>query len=325
MKYTVIGAGAMGYRFGVLLQEVGGFDVDFVDAWQPNFDAIGRQGGVFISRDHADRHLVPVNLYTPEEYRGEPDVWIVFMKQMQLAGMLQRCARLFRPGQYVFSAMNGMGHIEKLQQYFPDDHIVGGTAMIATLLTAPGDVDFMGAAGAEVMHMTPLTEQADDTVRALEADFRQGGLGPVLTDNFMGTLMAKVVFNSVVNTLCTMFRVRMGEFAHYDGVADLARMMLDEAYDACERAGIQLIQSRQEEIDSVPELSRSAFPYHYPSMAQDFAAGRPTEVDYINGYIAKLGRDHGYICHVHEFVTKQMHLAETMRQFTGCLPGAPEK
>lgn len=63
MKYTVIGAGAMGYRYGVLLQEVAGLDVDFIDAWQPNIDAVREQGGVYVSRDHENRHLVPVNIY----------------------------------------------------------------------------------------------------------------------------------------------------------------------------------------------------------------------------------------------------------------------
>lgn len=50
-------------------------------------------------------------------------------------------------------------------------------------------------------------------------------------------------------------------------------------------------------------------------MYQDFSKGRPTEVDYINGYIAKLGRAHDYIYKTHEFVVHEVHLAETMRQF----------
>lgn len=325
MKYAVIGAGAMGYRYGVLLQEQAGLEVDFVDTWEPNIRAVRRQGGVYVSRDHEGRHLVPINLYTPEEYTGTPDVWIVFLKQMQLAGVLERCAHLFRPEQYVFSAMNGMGHVEKLQGYFADDRIVAGTAMIATVLNGPGDVDFIGKAGAGTMHMVNLTEEPDHTTRAMFADFEAANLNPVLTENFMGTLMAKVVFNSVVNTMCTMFGMTMGEFATYEGEQDMARMLLDEAYDACERAGIQLIETRQESVASVDFVSRIGNPLHHPSMYQDFSHDRPTEVDYINGYIARLGRDHDYICHLHEFVTHQMHLAEAMRDLEAAKDGAAEQ
>lgn len=38
LKYTVLGAGAMGLRFGVLLQELAHAQVDFVDNWQPQVD-----------------------------------------------------------------------------------------------------------------------------------------------------------------------------------------------------------------------------------------------------------------------------------------------
>ncbi len=74
---------------------------------------IKEQGGVFVSRDHEDKHLVPINIDYPEDYQGDPDVWIIFVKQMQLADMLKRCAHLFKDHQVVFTAMNGMGHIEK--------------------------------------------------------------------------------------------------------------------------------------------------------------------------------------------------------------------
>ena len=46
-------------------------------------------------RDHENRHLVPVNIYSPEEYQGEPDVFIVFAKQMTLQDLLERSAHAF--------------------------------------------------------------------------------------------------------------------------------------------------------------------------------------------------------------------------------------
>ncbi len=41
---------------------------------------------------------------------------------------------------------------------------------------------------------------------------------------------------------------------------------------------------------------------------------RPTEVDYINGYIAELGRKYHYEASTHLFVTQAVHLAEFHRQ-----------
>lgn len=310
MKYAVIGAGAMGYRYGVLLQELAGKEVDFVDCWQPNVDKVREQGGVYVSRDHEGRHLVKVNMFTPEDYAGDPDVWIVMTKQMQLEGVLERCAHLFRKHQVVFSAMNGWGHFEKLQRYFSDDRIYGGTAMVATVLNGPGDVDFIGKPGAGYMHMCAFTEQVTDVEREMFDDFKASNFNPVISDGFVGMCMAKVVFNSVVNTLCTMYQITMGQFISYPGALDMARQLIDEAYDACERAGIYLDDDRQAELKAVEQVSRVGNPLHYPSMYQDMSKGRKTEVDYINGYIAKLGREHDSICRTHEFLTHGVHLAE---------------
>lgn len=314
MKYGMIGAGAMGYRYGVMLQENAGVDVDFIESWLPNVTKVREQGGVQVARDHADQRLVPINIYTPEEYKGHPDVWIIFKKQMQLADELKRDAHLFHDDQFVFSAMNGMGHFEKIAEYFPAEQIIGGTAMIATVLNGPGSVDFMGAVGSETMHMSQYAGERGATTNQVMADFKAADLNPIWSDNFMGMCLSKVVFNAVTNSLCTMFEIQMGQFITYPGVKDMATQLFNEAYDACERAGIKLIETRQEEIDSVETVSH-AYKYHYPSMYQDFSKGRPTEVDYINGYIAKIGREHDYVCRVHEFVTQEVHLAETMRQY----------
>ena len=310
MKYAMIGSGAMGYRYGVLLQATAGIHVDFIEAWDENVNKVREQGGVMVSRDHENRHLVPINMYTPEDYDGDPDVWIVFMKQMQLAQMLERCKHLFNDHQVVFAAMNGWGHFEKLQQYFSDDRIYGGTAMIATVLNGPGDVDFIGKVGVGTMNMCALNEQVSDVELAMRDDFKAAGLNPTITEDFKGTCMAKVVFNSVVNTLCTMYQIQMGQFISYPGAMDMARQLIDEAYDVCDRAGIRMVNTRQQELEAIDYVSRVANPLHYPSMYQDMSRGRKTEVDYINGYIAKLGRENDYVCRTHEFLTHGVHLAE---------------
>lgn len=316
MKYAVVGAGAMGLRYGIQLQYNAGLEVDFVEPTQASLDVIRAQGNkVFKARDHKNRHSLTINIYSPEEYQGDPDVWIFFVKQMQLEEALKRLAPKFKAHQTALGAMNGMGHIAKLQNYFADDHIIGGTAMIATVLPAFGDVDFIGEEGKEASTYANLTETDTPTLRALEADFKAATLGPTITTNCLGTLLTKVIFNSVINSICTMFRVQMGQMITYDRFLEgLARPMTNEAYDACEAEGIQLLETRDEMVESFREVSLN-LSLHYPSMYQDFSKGRQTEVDYINGYLADLGEKHGIPMPTQRFVQHLVHLAESMRDF----------
>ena len=48
----------------------------------------------------------------------KPDVFIIFDKQMHLSQLLERSKHFFYENQYVFTGMNGMGHIEKINRYF---------------------------------------------------------------------------------------------------------------------------------------------------------------------------------------------------------------
>ncbi|MDF7665930.1 ketopantoate reductase family protein [Bifidobacterium sp. ESL0745] len=315
MKYGIIGAGAMGYRYGVVLQELAGQPVEYVDTWMPNIDKVREQGGVYVSNDHENRHLVKADIYTPEEYAKtghEPDVWIIMVKQMQLAERLKRCADagIFKDHQVVFSAMNGWGHFEKILKYFPKERIYGGTAMVASVFNGPGDVDFIGKLDAGTMHICAMTEEVTDIEKQMVAELDKTGFHPQITQNFRGTCLAKVIFNSVINSLCTMYQITMGQFVSYPGYKDMATELINEAYDACERAGFQLIQTRAAAIEEVDYVSRVANPLHYPSMYQDMSRGRKTEVDYINGYLAKVGRENDCPCRVQEFLTHGVHVAE---------------
>lgn len=317
MKYTVVGAGAMGLRYGLLLQEKAGLDVEFVEPTAASLEKIHAQNDqVWQSRDQKNRHQVPVKIFSPEEYEGDPDVWIFFMKQMQLADTLKRLAPKFKKHQTALGAMNGMGHIEKLQEYFDDEHIIGGTAMIATILNDYGDVDFMGKEGAGSSVYANLTEQRSPVMDQLQTDFKAANLNPSYSDNFMGTLLTKVFFNAVENSIATMFQSRMGQLMAYDNFLEgIARPLINEAYNAAEAAGITLLESRDDMVAQVDYVSRIANPLHFPSMYQDFVKGRPTEVDYINGWIADLAEKNGVQAPNQRFVTNLVHLAEEMRQY----------
>ena len=313
MKYAVLGAGGMGLHFGILLQEAG-FQVDFVDTWKPEVETIRKQHGVYITRRGKGRHLVPVKIYYPEEYHGDPDVVIPFTKQIGLPEMLKRSAHFFKKNQYAVTLMNGMGHISKIDKYFDKQHVIGGTALIGSILLHPGSVDFVAAKGAGSCNLANQTEKPDATTHQIVSDFTKAGLNPTLTTNFLGTLLAKVIFNSVLNSLSTSFQCQYGQFIQAPTAKSISISLINEAFDVCERAGIKLLNTRQQEWHIIHHVSADVNPEHYPSMYQDLVTNRPTEVDYINGYIYRLGLKYGYIARNQKFTTDLVHVAEKLHQ-----------
>jgi len=76
-----------------------------------------------------------------------------------------------------------------------------------------------------------------------------------------------------------------------------------------------VLNTREEEWQTVQKVSAVSNPLHYPSMYQDMSKDRNTEVDYINGYIYKLGLKHHYEAKTHDFLRNLVHLAEFSRDF----------
>ena len=99
-------------------------------------------------------------------------------------------------------------------------------------------MEFVGERGVGTTNWANYTEKPDEKTQVLMAELKKANFNPSLKDDFMGTLMANVVFNSVVNTLCTMFEITMDEYAAFDKADELSRQLIDEAYDVCERAGV---------------------------------------------------------------------------------------
>ena len=308
LQYAVIGTGAIGAYYGTLLQERAGCKVDFIDTWRPNVEKVRSQGGLSVAEKDENYHLVHANIFYPEEYSGDPDVWIIFVKQQQLDNVLSRCSHLFNDHQLVFSAMNGHGHFEKIAHYVKPEHIVGGIAFIGAEMDQPAQVHFEDNERTRAMDMAPYGDVDSGQLSMLQHDFIRATLNPTLVSNFEGMCLSKIVFNSVLNSLCTMYRIRYGELMSFPKADWMIEQLVNEAYDAAAAAGVHLLNTRDEERKRIIDVATGSS--HYPSMYQDLIHHRPTEVDYLNGYIVQLGRKFGYDCKLHAFLTQEVHLAE---------------
>ena len=82
LTYAVLGSGAMELRFGLLLKEHLGAQVDFIDTWKEQVDTIRKQGGVYQSQKKKNRHLIPISIKTQKNTKEN---------QMFLSFLINKC------------------------------------------------------------------------------------------------------------------------------------------------------------------------------------------------------------------------------------------
>jgi 2-dehydropantoate 2-reductase len=118
--------------------------------------------------------------------------------------------------------------------------------------------------------------------------------------------LEKLAINAMINPLTAIFDCKNGELFSRSSILHLMRLLLAEAS--------QVIQSLPELCDDPETASRfstqnlekivldvaNKTAQNTSSMLQDRRAGRATEIDYINGYIVKRGKELGVECNVND-------------------------
>lgn len=184
----------------------------------------------------------------------------------------------------VLLLVNGMGLVEQLQRDFPRLQIYCGTTTEGAYRTAPREIQHAGRGE------TRIGRQGQQQPPNWFGQW-QRALQPCLWDaNIETALWAKLAVNCVINPLTALHRCRNGELATRaelaQQVADLCREVSQVSYAAGFTATAQQITQMAANVIAGTANNRS-------SMLQDVEAARPTEIDYITGYLLQVAADHG--------------------------------
>lgn len=127
--------------------------------------------------------------------------------------------------------------------------------------------------------------------------------------------LEKLVINAMINPLTAIFDCKNGELFDKAPIVKMMRLLLQEASHV-----IQLLPEIQRSEDPVIETRFSAQELEIKvldvaektaantsSMLQDVGAGRTTEIEYINGWIVRKGRELGVEC---EFNAKLVEMVK---------------
>ncbi len=299
----VVGVGGIGSVVGYRLARAG-FAPLLVDGWPAHVAAMNdvglRLAGQF------DDATVAVRAVGLDVLAGmdEPDIVFLCVKSFQTDGALAAIVPHMGPRAVVVSLQNGMNE-EAIAAAVGPERTVGGVVVMDGSMVGPG-VARQANPGERVFTLGRLDGGSDSAVVAAEEVL--GAVGEVrVSNNVWGELWAKLVHNCMINAVCALTGLDASRAWRDPVVLPFARALGREAVQICHAEGVVLGSSgmfgceAQDFLDDAraPHLEaaiHAAYPEAemlYPSMAQDVAKGRPTEIRFLNGWIVDRGRRAG--------------------------------
>jgi 2-dehydropantoate 2-reductase len=278
MNVMVVGAGAMGSLFGGLLQKAGN-RVLLVDVWKEHVDAVQRNG--LRIECEQERHTVPVRACTPPEVREPAQLIIVFTKSFHTEGALAAVRQSIVESTVVMTLQNGIGHVEVIEKFVPTTHIIHGITTYPCDIKSPGLVRTRKQGAIKMMTADGKRRPELDAVQKM---FVGAGFNCEIVPEVQTVIWEKLAFNCAMNAMAAILKLPVGKLGDTPDGRALAVEIVNEVVAVAHKQHILIDQQR---IVATLDMAFEAHRNHQPSMLQDILAGRPTEIDAINGAVVR--------------------------------------
>ena len=315
-RIVVLGAGSVGCFVGGCWQ-VAGLDVRFIG--RPSFDQEIHDHGLTLS-DYSgwQASLAPAEV----DYRCDPDalaeadVIALCVKSGATAGAAREIAAFARQGAKVISLQNGISNVDVLEGELGDRfNVVRG--MVPYNVAYLGDGHFhKGVAG-------DLYAEDRPEMRELAAAIGHSPAALKLSKDMLGIAWSKLIINlnNAVNALSGKTLVEQLRQRDYRRVVAASQReglrLLDKAGINPAKVGAVGPHLLPRVIGAPDWLFRNFFMKAWKidararsSMADDLAAGRKTEVDYINGELVGLAERLGTDAPINRKIVELIRKAE---------------
>ena len=294
MRVCVVGCGAVGSLFAASLAQLDDVEVWAYDLAEDHVRAMREQG---LRISGAGELVGRVSATTDAAELPACDFGIVATKSMHTGPALEAAARALAAGA-VCSVQNGIGNEETIAEHVA--RVIRGTTFPAGRIVEPGHVHWDVKGDTTIGPFEPSPASMDEVERLADACTRAGMPTAAVVDA-RGPQWRKVIFNAATNPIGALTGLTHGRVCEDEALRRLVSGLVDEGKAVAAAQGIELDADPEELIDYAarPEVAYD----HKASMLQDVEARRQTEIDYLNGGIARFGREHRVATPLNETVT----------------------
>ncbi|MDZ4366144.1 MAG: ketopantoate reductase family protein [Afipia sp.] len=276
MKVAVMGAGAVGCYFGAMLARAG-HDVTLI-ARPQHVEAIRQHGLMFESRGF--NGAIPVQATTEASGVAGADIVLFCVKSVDTESAGQSIAPFLKPNATVLCLQNGVDNAERLQATIRQI-AVPAVVYVATEMAGPGHVKHHGR-GELIIGTSPASAE-------IARQFSDAAIPTAVSDNVISELWVKLITNCAYNALSAVAQLPYGAMFKVKGVTDVIESAIDESLAVAHAVGISIPTNVKQAVFALA----ATMPAQYSSTAQDLARGKLTEIDYLNGYVVRKGKELG--------------------------------
>jgi 2-dehydropantoate 2-reductase len=301
VRVCVVGCGAVGSLFAANLAQLDDVEVWAYDVSQPHVDAINAKG---LRLTGAGNVVGRVQATTDATALAPCDFGIVATKAMHTDGAVAATARAFADAA-VASVQNGVGNEEVLAAHVP--RVIRGTTFPAGKVLEPGVVQWDVKGDTTFGPFEPRPARAEEIERLADACTR-GGMPTSAVADARPAQWRKVIFNAATNPVGALTGLSHGRVCERSDLRAIVSALVDEGKAVAAAQGITLDADPEGLIDHAarPDVAYD----HKASMLQDVEARRATEIDFLNGGIARFGRELGIPTPLNDAVTQLVKALE---------------
>lgn len=306
MRVAVFGAGAIGSFYGGRLARVG-TDVVLIGRGA-HLEAVRRQGLTVDEGDGTFTVRVPATGDPAEA--GRADLVLVCVKSAQTAAAAEAMRPLLHEDTLVLSLQNGVENEEVLARHLGARRVAGGVALVYVRVERPGVVRRYAGAPVEIGELDGAETERIQAVRRL---FEAAGVPCTISRDLKATLWNKLIWNCALNGLTALTRSTLDRLMSSAGMRQVLRGVLEEAAAVARAEGVNLPPEAVERWLAAAERmgpSRS-------STLDDLEAGRPLEVDALNGEVVRRAERHGVPVPYNRLIYEALRLLDPARRAAG--------
>ena len=296
---AVVGAGAVGGYFGGMLARAGA-PVIFIG--RPTFVDAVKQNRLFLDAVQFQER-VKVEASADLAAARDAEIILFCVKTTDTAETAHALAKILTKDAVVVSMQNGVDNAEQIEAAC-GLKALPAAVYVAASVPAPGTVKHVGRGDLVLGPKNGITER-------VAAVFTRAKVPCRISENLIGELWTKLVWNCALNALSALGKVTYGEIIASPDARQLVENTVYEVLAVAKASGIQPagIEDPKAALAGAYKVAESMAATR-SSTSQDMIRGKKTEIDSLNGFIVRRARELNIAVPVNHALFTLVKLAE---------------